>query len=50
MREGGKESGEEAKEIIVVGGGLSGLATAYYLTKLSPMNKVTLLERERKCG
>ena len=48
-----KESEEEkdaAKEIIVVGGSLSGLSTAYYLTKLSPMNKVTLLERERKCG
>ena len=40
----------EDKKIVVVGGGLSGLATAYYLARQSEHNKVMLLEKERKIG
>lgn len=40
----------EEKKIVVIGGGLSGLATAYYLTQQSKDNKVTLIEKSRKCG
>ena len=38
------------KRIVIVGGGLAGLTTAYYLTTQSKHNKVTLLEKERTCG
>ena len=38
------------RRIVIIGGGLSGLATAYFLTKQSDLNKVTLFEKGRKCG
>ena len=36
--------------IIVVGGGLVGLATAYNYLKQNPKNRVTLLEKEQRVG
>lgn len=45
-----KDVESEDKKIVVVGGGLSGLTTAYYLATQSEHNKVLLLEKERKCG
>ena len=38
------------RRIVIIGGGLSGLATAYFLTNQSDKNKVTLFEKGRKCG
>ena len=44
-----KQKSEQAqKHIIVVGGGLSGISTAYQLTE-NPHIKVTLFERHRRC-
>ena len=45
-----KDIQKDEKKIVVIGGGLAGLATAYFLTRQSPQNKVTLLEKNRKCG
>ena len=36
-----------SRRIVIVGGGISGLATAFYLTK-DERNHVTLLEKNRK--
>ncbi|WVF67325.1 protoporphyrinogen oxidase [Kwoniella sp. CBS 6097] len=38
------------RRIAVLGGGLSGLATAYHLTKLLPTSKVTLLDSSSRVG
>lgn len=38
------------KEIAVLGGGLTGLTTAYYLTKFYPNAKITLYERDKRLG
>lgn len=47
-----KQAGDKegVNRIVVVGGGLAGLATAYYLTRQDASNHVTLLEKERKCA
>ena len=45
-----KDIESEDKRIVVIGGGLAGLTTAYYLANQSPHNKVTLLEKDRKCA
>ena len=39
--------GEEKKEIVVIGSGVIGLTTAYYLSK-DPNNNVVILERSSK--
>lgn len=39
-----------AKHVVIVGGGISGLAAAYKLYELNPELKVTVLEAGNKCG
>ncbi len=38
------------RDIAVLGGGLTGLTTAYYLTKFLPSAKITLYERSGRLG
>ena len=44
----------EQKRIAIVGAGIAGLSTAYYLSKLSQQGgqplEITLLEKERRLG
>ena len=40
----------EATDIAVLGGGITGLATAYYITKSLPNAKVTLFEASSRLG
>lgn len=46
------KSSEEWKEpsVAVLGGGITGLATAYYLTQMAPNLKVTLYESSERLG
>ena len=37
-------------KIAVIGGGISGLATAFYLKRFSPSNDITLYEAEDQLG
>ncbi|MBA3866617.1 MAG: FAD-dependent oxidoreductase, partial [Solirubrobacterales bacterium] len=43
-------SGEREADVLVVGGGYTGLWTAWYLRQLEPGAKVVLLEAEEVCG
>lgn len=43
-------SGAPPKKVAVVGGGISGLAMAYYLRKVSPETHVTVLEKSARAG
>lgn len=38
------------KDIAVLGGGLTGLTTAYYLTRFHPSAKITIYEAEDRLG
>jgi oxygen-dependent protoporphyrinogen oxidase len=38
------------KRVVVIGGGISGLATAYYILQRDPSAQVTLLERDGRLG
>jgi NAD(P)-binding Rossmann-like domain len=40
----------KAKNVAVVGGGITGLAAAYHLTKALPNAKITLFEAKKKLG
>jgi hypothetical protein len=40
----------KAKNVAVVGGGITGLAAAYSLTKALPTAKITIFEAKRKLG
>lgn len=40
----------QAKNIAILGGGISGLATAYNLTKDIPFAKITIFEKQEKLG
>lgn len=40
----------EAKNVAVLGGGITGLAAAYYLSKGLPNAKITLLESSNRLG
>ncbi|MGH2542332.1 MAG: protoporphyrinogen oxidase [Ardenticatenaceae bacterium] len=42
--------GRSMKHVVIVGGGISGLAAAYRLQMLAPEVKVTLVERESRLG
>lgn len=41
---------EEELSVAVLGGGVTGLATAYYLTQMAPHFKVTLYEAKSRLG
>jgi hypothetical protein len=41
---------EDITDVAVLGGGITGLATAYYLTKQYPETKITLLESSSRFG
>lgn len=41
---------EAPKDIAVLGGGLTGLTTAYYLTRFHPQAKITLYESDDRLG
>ena len=43
-------SGEREADVLVVGGGYTGLWTAWYLRQLEPGARVVLLEAEEVCG
>lgn len=40
----------QAKNIAILGGGISGLATAFNLTKDIPFSKITIFEQQEKVG
>ncbi|OZJ03888.1 hypothetical protein BZG36_03945 [Bifiguratus adelaidae] len=46
----GKDVLMAARSVAVLGGGISGLTSAYYLSKLLPTATVTLLESTARCG
>lgn len=41
---------KSSSDILIIGAGIIGLATAYQLQKLSPHLKITVLEKEKKSG
>jgi protoporphyrinogen oxidase len=41
---------EQHKDVAIVGGGITGLATAYFLTKRAPQAKITLYEASSRNG
>src|ERR1700760_4855980 len=43
-------SGEKRADVVVVGGGFTGLWTAWYLRRLEPEARVVVLESEELCG
>jgi len=43
-------SSQTPQDIAVLGGGLAGLATAYYLTRFSPSANITLYESSNRLG
>jgi len=40
----------KVKDVAIIGGGISGLASAYYITKLYPSAKVTIYENSSRLG
>lgn len=44
------ESTNDVENVAVIGGGITGLATAYFLSKASPEIRVTLLEGGKRLG
>src|SRR5690606_41300419 len=46
----GTGAGPEPVDVLVVGGGLTGLATAFWVTRLEPGARVVLLEAAERAG
>ncbi len=44
------ESSKDVENVAVIGGGITGLATAYFLSKASPRIRITLLEGGKRLG
>lgn len=44
------ESNKDVEHVAVIGGGITGLATAYFLSKASPKIRITLLEGGKRLG
>lgn len=44
------ESSKDVENVAVIGGGITGLATAYFLSKASPKIRITLLEGGKRLG
>ena len=44
------EPNQSAKDVAVIGGGITGLATAFELSRTMPNAKITLIERSKKVG
>jgi oxygen-dependent protoporphyrinogen oxidase len=41
---------QQPHSVLIIGGGITGLAAAYRLQQVSPQTEVTLLEREQRLG
>jgi oxygen-dependent protoporphyrinogen oxidase len=44
------ESSKDVENVAVIGGGITGLASAYFLSKASPRIRITLLEGGKRLG
>ncbi|HEX7001484.1 MAG TPA: protoporphyrinogen oxidase [Trueperaceae bacterium] len=50
LRSSADQNADGSADVLVVGGGISGLATAYWLRRMAPHLKVKLLEGEQRPG
>jgi len=44
------EDSKDVENVAIIGGGITGLATAYFLSKTSPKIRITLLEGGKRLG
>lgn len=44
------EEGEEVKDVAIIGGGITGLASAHFLSKAAPNTRITLFESGDRLG
>lgn len=44
------ENRKDVQNVAIIGGGITGLATAHFLSKISPQTRITLLEGGKRLG